>query len=286
MDEPLESDPRDPCDPYLNANCIGVAVKLKVKLYGAMMGVGADTLMRDDLRAKDLIPTTEPYSAMPTYTNLENNGQTPLPAGTFDDKAESSIVDWVFVELRPSSAPKTVLATKTALLERDGEVTSTDGNPILMFDSIPSGEYYVVLRHRNHLGVTTENPLTLSPVPTEIDFTGNDHSLYGSHSTTTTFDGKYALWPGDLNGDHKVIYQGPYNDVFGMFFYVMTFQGNDLNLANFICQSYNNFDVNLDGRTIYQGPNNDRSMILFFTILKHPENSALLANYIVTEKLP
>ncbi|MAT53783.1 MAG: hypothetical protein CMN32_04835 [Saprospirales bacterium] len=286
VDEPLESDPRDPCDPYLNANCIGVAVKLKVKLYGAMMGVGADTLMRDDLRAKDLIPTTEPYSAMPTYTNLENNGQTPLPAGTFDDKAESSIVDWVFVELRPSSAPKTVLATKTALLERDGEVTSTDGNPILMFDSIPSGEYYVVLRHRNHLGVTTENPLTLSPVPTEIDFTGNDHSLYGSHSTTTTFDGKYALWPGDLNGDHKVIYQGPYNDVFGMFFYVMTFQGNDLNLANFICQSYNNFDVNLDGRTIYQGPNNDRSMILFFTILKHPENSALLANYIVTEKLP
>ena len=286
VDEPDESDPRDPCDPYLNENCIGVAVKLKVKLYGAMLGVGADTLMRDDLRSKNLIPLSEPYSGLPNFIHLGDTTSTLLPIETLDDKAESSVVDWVFVELRPASAPKTSLATKTLLVERDGEVIQTDGNPIITFDSIPSGMYYVVLRHRNHLGVTTSNPLTLSPIPTEIDFTSPDSTLYGNFSTTITSDGKYALWPGDLNGDHKVIYQGPFNDVFSMFFYVMTFQGNEQNLANFICQAYNSYDVNLDGRTIYQGPNNDRSMILFFTVLKHPENAALLANFIVAEKLP
>lgn len=286
VDEPLESDPRDPCDPFLNENCIGVAVQLRVKLYGAMLGVGLDTLMRDDLRKKELLPTTEPYSAMPAFQLIGNDVPVTLAPDFFNDHAGNSVVDWVFVELRSATAPKQVVATKTALVERDGDITGTDGNAIIMFDSIPSGSYYVVVRHRNHLGVTTQIPRTLSPVPTLIDYTDQNTLLFGTHGTTTTPDGSLALWPGDLNGDHKVIYQGPFNDVFSMFFYVMTFPGNEQNLANFICESYNTYDVNLDGRTIYQGPNNDRSMILFFTILKHPENTSMLANFIVSEKLP
>ncbi|GIV30874.1 MAG: hypothetical protein KatS3mg029_0225 [Saprospiraceae bacterium] len=286
VDEPLESDPRDPCDPYLNANCIGVAIQLKVKLSGAMLQNGNSPLMRDDLRKKLLVPLTEPYSGMPAFQNLEPGSQPPVATDLLQDKADQSVVDWVFIELRPSSAPKNVADTRTALVQRNGDVIDRNGLPIIYFDSIPSGHYYVVVRHRNHLGVTTANPVLLSPIPRFLDYTHPDTVFYGTHPVAIQNGNERALWVGDLNGDHKVIYQGPMNDIFSMFFFVMTQEDNTQNLANFIAQGYTPYDVNLDGKAIYQGPNNDRSMVLFYTILKHPENASLLANFIVLEKLP
>jgi hypothetical protein len=67
---------------------------------------------------------------------------------------------------------------------------------------------------------------------------------------------------------------------------VLADPGNTQNLANFIINGYELQDLNLDGKVIYQGPNNDRATLLYHTVLVHPSNAALLANFIVTEKLP
>jgi hypothetical protein len=94
------------------------------------------------------------------------------------------------------------------------------------------------------------------------------------------------LWSGDLNSDGKVIYQGPTNDAFKLFYDIMTHPDNTSNLANFIRSGYEAADVNLDGNAIYQGPANDRAMLLQHTILVIPTNSLKLSNYIAYSLMP
>jgi hypothetical protein len=94
------------------------------------------------------------------------------------------------------------------------------------------------------------------------------------------------MWGGDYNGDGKVIYQGPYNDIFFLFSRVLSDQSNSENLANYIVPGYEMHDFNLDGKVIYQGPNNDRASLLYNSVLAHPNNPGNLANFIVREKLP
>jgi Concanavalin A-like lectin/glucanases superfamily/Bacterial Ig domain len=286
VDEPEESDPRDPCDPFLSDNCIGVVLELKVKLNGAMMDNGGSSLMRDNLRTKGLLPETEPYTAIPYFTHFDGGGGETVDKAIFDVTGPDAIVDWVFVELHDAINPAQPVATQSALVQRDGDIVSADGLPRIRFDSVLSEYYYVIVRHRNHLGVSTEDPVLLSPTPTAIDFTNPATPAFGSSARIFLNNGDMALWAGELNGDRKVIFQGPFNDVFTMFFSVMTNAGNEQTLANFISPGYSVFDVNMDGNTIYQGPNNDRSKLLFFSIMMSPENSALLANFIVLEKLP
>ena len=71
------------------------------------------------------------------------------------------------------------------------------------------------------------------------------------------------MWVGDLNGDGRVIFQGPQNDVFEMFSLVLTAEENDNHLANYIMEGYYKEDLNMDGLAIYQGPNNDRAILLY-----------------------
>ena len=94
------------------------------------------------------------------------------------------------------------------------------------------------------------------------------------------------MWAGDYSGDGKIIYQGPYNDVFILFSRVLSDENNPETLANFIVQGYEQEDINLDGKVIYQGPNNDRAPLLYHSVLSHPANAGFLANYIVKSLLP
>src|SRR5690606_42137089 len=74
----------------------------------------------------------------------------PLPYTTlFRSSGNGAIVDWVLVELRDATQPTMVLATRSALITRDGRVLGADGAPVLI--AAPHGGYHVALRHRNHL---------------------------------------------------------------------------------------------------------------------------------------
>ncbi len=310
----LDGDPCDPCDPLISDACFGIALDIKVLLYGAAYD-GLATVsptMNDDLRQKGLIPMTEPY------TNLEYQGLDPVtgtfgtvkpfkhygPGGgeTISDPAvlavtgDDAIIDWVFVELRNANKVDSVVATQSALLQADGDVVDVDGvSPVTFDQSVMAGEQYVAVRHRNHLGVMTKEAPELSPDVRVIDFTDNSIARHGDHPQKVVDHGgtigkKNYLWAGDLRPDGRAIYQGPNNDPLQIFLKVVSDPDNvgpngDPN-ANFILSGYLEEDYDLNGTAIYQGPLNDRVMVLLQTVLTHPGNENILANYIVVEQLP
>lgn len=285
VDGGSESDPRDPCDPVANAACIGVVLNVKVRLFGAMMENNNSPYMRDDLRSKGLLPKKEPYGTLSNYEHVGGGGGETTTTDVLAVSGQNAIVDWIFVELRAGNDVGKVIATKSALLQRDGDVVENDGVSLMRFANVPSGSYYVIVRHRNHLGIATKSPIVLSPTPVTVDFIDPATEVHGSHSRTVV-NGQCAIWSGDLNRDRKVIFQGPSNDVFPIFFHILTDPGNLQNLANFVSIGYSNLDINMDGATIYQGPNNDRQRVLIFGVLGSPENLNHLANFILYEKLP
>ncbi len=266
--------------------CTLASVRLKAYLHGALLGSN-NGLMRDDLRKNGVIPLIEPFTGMIGFVHKGKGGGEAMDPQLLDAIGFDAIVDWVFVELRNGSASNEVFGTTACLLQRDGDVVTPDGDSILYFLGQDEGNYFVTVKHRNHLGMMSKNFEYLSAInPPLLDFRSSALEVNGNESAGLASNGKRSLWAGDFNGDRKVIFQGPNNDVFQLFSKVLSDPNNTGLLANFISNGYFNTDFNLDGRSIFQGPGNDRSMLLFNTILNHPGNPYTLANYIVLEKLP
>ena len=285
VDGPNESDPNNPCDPFVNPACIGVRLDLTVKLAGGFMDSPASE-MRDKLRQNQVIPTKEPYTALPFFNHVGGGGgEKVVHDSVFNDLGSNSIVDWVMVELRSANNPGQVIVTKSALLTKSGRIKGIDGISNIFFENMTSGAYYVSVKHRNHLGVCTQNPFILSPATTSINFSDPALDLWGDYATGS-IHGHRTLWPGDIDGNQKVIFQGPTNDVIGIFIQIVNDPLNTKYLANFVSIGYSSKDVNMDGLTIYQGPNNDKARILFYATLASQENIHNLANYVLNAKLP
>ena len=265
-------------------SCTGVGLRLKAMLQGAMLGNNENGLMRDDLRRKGLLPIKEPYFSMQNFKHVGKGGGEECLPEMLAITGESAPVDWVFVELKEAENQAIVKATQAALLLRNGQVISAQGDSILYFDNLPPENYYVSIRHRNHLKVETLHPYFFNEnsIP-YIDFTDNFLPTLGEEAFIGTEAGN-ALWSGDLNQDERTIYQGPQNDIFQMFLQVLLDSLNQSYLTNFINSGYTENDFNLDGLTIYQGPNNDHANILFNTILKHPNNDTKASNFIISTR--
>ncbi|MEO1258230.1 MAG: hypothetical protein AAFZ15_05515 [Bacteroidota bacterium] len=227
--------------------------------------------------------------------NFETEDQSAVNAGSgqldpdlVDVDGDNAIVDWMLIELRDTTDHETILGYATAALQRDGDVVSETGESIITFPELPEGEYYVVVRHRNHLGIMTESPMYLSAEDAPLlDLTDESVPVMGgSDAGQILSNGSRSMWAGDFNEDNQVIYQGPNNDIFTLFSRVLSDADNEEYLANYIVLGYELADLNLDGQTIYQGPNNDRSTLLYHSVLSHPANSSFLANYIVKGMMP
>ena len=72
----------------------------------------------------------------------------------FNATGQEKVVDWVWIELRDSANPSQIVAAKSALLQRDGDIVDESGVSVLKF-SLPGDNYFVTVKHRNHLGVMT-----------------------------------------------------------------------------------------------------------------------------------
>ena len=218
--------------------CLGVTVR------GALDGaLPSGTLMTDALRAQNLIP--------PASTGgIIANG---LLAVTGND----AIVDRVAVELRSAANPASVVSTAYGLLQRDGDVVEHDGTTGLRMPGSP-GNYYVTLRHRNHLGVMTAAPITVGtdPATALIDFRLGGTATYGN-SARVQKGSVWCLWGGDARADGTIKYVGTLNDRDQ----VLTAVGGTTP-NNVLINVYDNRDVNLDGVIKYTGAGNDRDAIL------------------------
>ncbi|PRY27027.1 putative repeat protein (TIGR01451 family) [Spirosoma oryzae] len=268
----------------------GVSLAIKVLLQGAYEPTTG--LMQDKLRQKNLLPLNQPYGGPlggnSTYTFI-NSGNETTTAAILSVTGANAIVDWVMVELHSATNPATILATRPALIQRDGDIVSAlDGVSPLTFTYLTSGSYYVVVRHRNHLGVMSAQAQALSASVTTVDLTvpANLYTLPNAGTQPAYVNNaKAMLWAGNTNGDNQIIFQGPNTDIDPIFYRVMIDTANTGYVANFITSGYDVADANMDGTTIFQGPSNEVDMI-FFNVIGHPDNTGVLANFIVRQHLP
>ncbi|MEK7414749.1 MAG: hypothetical protein AAB263_15655, partial [Planctomycetota bacterium] len=145
-----------------------VQVAARVFLQGAF---DAQTVtMRDNLRELNLLPQTEPYAGIANFAHVGGGGGETAAPGVFDETGTDAIVDWIFLELRSKNNPSLVLATRSALVQRDGDIVDVDGFSPVKFQ-VASDEYYLAVRHRNHLGAMTALPVNLNGGVTTVDFT-------------------------------------------------------------------------------------------------------------------
>ena len=263
-------------------SCEGIAVKIQSFLQGALIGSVEEGLMRDDLRKKGFLPTKEPYTALANFQHFGSGGGEIIDTNLLKITGPDAIVDWVLLELKSAENIDKIIATSSGLIQRDGDIISSSGDSVIVFANVPFGDYYITVRHRNHIGITSKNiySFSLNNIP-QLDFRDAFTATNGNHPNIQ-IGNINAQWSGDLNGDNKIIYQGPLNDPFNMFLHIILDESNSHYLTNYITKGYTQKDFNLDGSVIYQGPNNDRSSLLFNTILAHPQNISLSANYIIS----
>jgi len=200
--------------------------------------------MRGDLSGLGLLPGTDPYglSATASPSVLAFTGLT-------------TPVDWAVVELRSAVNNSVVVAATAVLLQRSGNVMMPSGEQTITFGTTPAGNYHVVLRHRNHLGVMTFAPVELGATGTLVDFTQPSTATYGIDAQKSVVGGM-ALWAADVTGNGQLKYTGTTNDRDPILVRIGgTAPTNTV-------PGYWPEDVTLDGVVKYTGSGNDRDPIL------------------------
>jgi hypothetical protein len=94
-------------------------------------------------------------------------------------------------------------AGPNALVDSSRIVLTAAGAGMLIFETAPSGNYYLVVRHRNHLALWTTVPQALTKGTTSIgafDFSAGPGTAYGTAALKQE-GGVYVAWSGDVNQD-------------------------------------------------------------------------------------
>ncbi len=244
------------CNAHLNMgwriNLSDPVMLVSVKAYLEGAYNAGTPPMQDGLRAAHLVPGTEPYSGM-GYTYVGTSGGT-VDGSVLEVEGGEAIVDWVIVELRSNVMPTVIQTSRSALLQRDGDVVATDGTSPVPFN-VAAGTYRVALRHRNHLGVMTLNGVALSTTTTTVDFTSVATATFGTEATKTSGAVK-LLWMGDSNFNGTLQYTGSGNDRDPILVAVGSTTPNNT------ISGYFGTDLNLNGTAQYTGSGNDRDPVL------------------------
>ncbi|MBN2173918.1 MAG: hypothetical protein JW731_07295 [Bacteroidales bacterium] len=177
----------------------GVTLRINADLTAFLEGPYNGTDMGTDLNILPDFPLSQPYNQAPwNYNGTENVSSLPNPG----------IVDWILVELRDaesasSATPGTRIATKAGFILADGSVVDLDGSSELHFDVTVDNNLFVVLWHRNHLGMMSAFPLTESAGVYTYNFTTAMGMAYlnGQKSLNGSVYGMYA---GDADGNPEI----------------------------------------------------------------------------------
>jgi hypothetical protein len=220
--------------------------------YSASAGTMTNALNSSGiLQAK---AAAQPYKAGNfTYSGTEKVGD-----GFF--AAHPDIVDWVLVELRDATLPAVVRATRAAFVKQNGTLVDVDGTTAgVIFSGVTAGNYYVAIRHRNHLGIRSAAPVGFSNGAGTYDFTTAANSSFKSqgYPSTVNRDGVWLMRGGNANSNGNVKYNGPENDQDR----ILNFKLGGL-LSAVLTDEYATEDVNMDGVVKMNGPDNDQNFLL------------------------
>jgi hypothetical protein len=178
-------------------NTVCVTFSLKAILEGPLNSVSG--LMSTFLNQRGLLPGQTPIgvNAVATPNGQPYNtapwnysGSEVMPVGGY----ASNVVDWVLVSLRADSLTSTPVFRAAGLLLDNGTITFV--SPCF---SIPNGSYYILVEHRNHMGVMSDKKITVTSGTLTYDFTVKDsYALTNPPSYGQKLVGtKYVLYAGD-----------------------------------------------------------------------------------------
>jgi len=150
-----------------------IAVGVKVFLEGPFGG----TEMATALNTYSFLPLQHPYNTYPWYY-VGTETVTTIP--------NTEVVDWVLMELRETegdastATSSTIIAQKACMLLSSGDVVDLDGISRLVFNGLNiENNLFVIIWHRNHLGVMSGMPLQLVEGAYQYDFSGGSNQVYG-----------------------------------------------------------------------------------------------------------
>jgi len=192
----------------------GVSFRVKMFLEGPYSP--ASHTMSTALNSNGLIPRTSPYTEDAQTVSA-------VPAGA---------VDWILLQLRQTAAGEAV-ASKSVFISADGTVYDIDGATSDILFDVADGDYYIVVRHRNHLAVMSAAPVALSAASVLYDFTAGPDTLYGTNSAALLETGVYGMYSGDadhsefINATDLNVMWRPLNGTYG-------YDGADMNMDSFI----------------------------------------------------
>jgi len=287
-----------------------IQIRIKMYIEGSLIKNGDELssqghpLMRDNLRnspftGENYIPLTDPYTnpinAFSDITNMyektaphlynENQSITDSLA-VFGVTGENAIVDWVYIELRSKNDMSVPIASRSGLLQRDGDVVDLDGVSPLRFQGVNVDSFYVVAKHRSHLGVMSMKVHFSELVDfTDVDFpvfnfgaTKHTQFDYTGLSTKNTVKSGYrACWAGDLDSNGRVKFTSPSDDQ-NIVFKDVLFTSPEFLINYNGTIGYYLGDYDMNSKVKYTNPNDDKNYI-FGQLILYPLNSLYISNF-------
>jgi len=271
-------------------HCVSNAVTSELSASAFLLGAYDESTeqMKDKLRSTGVLPSTDPYAAMSDFTQVNDATSYAMDAGVMDVTGTTAIVDWIWVELRSKSDNTVVITSRPALLRADGQIVDMDGTSDITLNAVPD-DYFVVIRHRNHLGImsATAQPLNATSTPT-VDFKKETEPTYGTNARKGVGSSPtvMCMWPGDANGDRKVAAVGAASDVTPVTQMILTdVAGNPNSSLLYSKTGYYRADLNMDGKVAMVGSTTEVTTITV-NVLTHDGNPSQSILLPITEQLP
>jgi hypothetical protein len=171
-------------------------VYAQVYLEGPFNGSDMNAL----LQVTDGFPLSQPYNTAPwNYNGTETVTSVPV-----------DVVDWILIEFRdaPTAAQATAATTfkrMAAFVKKNGSIVGLDGVSMPEFDHTLNHQLFLVVMHRNHLGIMSSSSLVPAGDTYNYDFTtGTGKAHGGTMGYKLHSSGNAVMVAGDANADGAV----------------------------------------------------------------------------------
>ena len=170
-------------------------VFISVVLEGAVRDT---TYMNTYARQANLLPIKQPYNRPPwNYNGSESVADT--------SDIPPTAVDWILVEARHEADTTQIAGRSAGFLLEDGNIVDTNGETLRLINLLENEKYYIIIRHRNHLAISSRNSITLPNTEgTKYDFTTSITQAKGNSQMRQLPSGKFAMCAGDANADGRI----------------------------------------------------------------------------------
>ena len=181
---------------------ITIFVPYDLTLKTFLEGPYSGTSMNTNLNSGGYLPLSQPYNLAPwNYPGSESVGSIPNP----------NIVDWVLIELRQTTGDAStakfykMVDQMAAFLLNNGSIVGLDGSSPLEFTYPITQNLFVVVWHRNHLGIMSANAVTHTGGNYTFNYTTSLSNIYGgTKSCKQLSSGVWGMISGDASSNGNI----------------------------------------------------------------------------------